>query len=393
MLVLTAPGYFIALRAIESFGRRRLQLLGFGCLSAAFALMGVAAVFLPTGDQVWRESEPWLYVAAVGPRCRALPACDEVCGSLTAPVRCGLRFPLLLTIPTLFANLGPNTTTFVTGVETTDQSLRGTIFGIGAGLGKAAGYAGLLCFRELSAPGVVGGAALSFGTAAILGACGGMATLCLTDDLGGEQLEYQGSYMRLLGQQNASSTVSESAAVDSNWTIPFGQLFVGRQIASGAFGRVFFGRYIGSTVAIKELFLNRATAQDVADFKHEHLLLSSLHHPNIVTYFGASMNHPYYYIVTEYVPHCLEPMLFTDPNPPSMEKIEKIARDVVKGVAYLHSRGVVHRDLKPSNVLVDDQGVAKICDFGMARLTKQNVTFAMGTIAYTVRCRRGGGAW
>ena len=375
LLILTSPGYFVALRFIESLGRRRLQLLGFGGLSTCFAVMGVVSAFLPASDQSWRHNQPWLYV------CRSIVLCR---GSYITLGAC-LRFPLLLTIPQFFANLGPNTTTFVTAMETTDKSLRGTMFGIASGLGKCGGVAGLLVFRQLASPSINGGASLSFGTAAILGACGGMITLCLTDDLSGEHLQHQGPYLRLLGQQSVRKAVSESASVTATWSIPFEQLHVGRQIAAGAFGRVFLGRYIGSTVAIKELFLSRATQQDVDDFKHEHQLLSSLHHPNIVTYFGASMNHPYYYIVTEYVPHCLEPMLFTDPNPPQMERIEKIARDMAKGLAFLHSRGVVHRDIKPSNVLVDDQGVAKLCDFGMARLTRQSVTFALGTIAYTVR--------
>lgn len=104
------------------------------------------------------------------------------------------------------------------------------------------------------------------------------------------------------------------------------------------------------------------------------------------SYFGASLNHPYYYIVTEYVPNCLEPMLFTAVTPPSQPQLLRIAADIAVGMAYLHGRGVVHRDLKPSNVLVDAMGVVKLCDFGMARLVRQHsVTFALGTVAYTVR--------
>ena len=69
LLILTSPGYFVALRFIESLGRRRLQLLGFGGLSTCFAVMGVVSAFLPASDQSWRHNQPWLYV------CRSIVQC------------------------------------------------------------------------------------------------------------------------------------------------------------------------------------------------------------------------------------------------------------------------------------------------------------------------------
>lgn len=56
----------------------------------------------------------------------------------------------------------------------------------------------------------------------------------------------------------------------------------------------------------------------------------------------------------------------------SEERSQVIACDLVSALYYLHSKRIVHRDIKPQNVLVDTGGVAKLCDFGFARLMNQD---------------------
>ncbi len=56
--------------------------------------------------------------------------------------------------------------------------------------------------------------------------------------------------------------------------------------------------------------------------------------------------------------------------------------DVIDGVEYLHSKGIVHRDIKPENVLIDSDRRARICDFGMAQTHGESSRFGNGTMRY-----------
>lgn len=57
------------------------------------------------------------------------------------------------------------------------------------------------------------------------------------------------------------------------------------------------------------------------------------------------------------------------------KEIQKLCRDIIRGMDYLHRKGIIHRDLKPQNILLDQNGLAKICDFGSAeKLTSADDT-------------------
>src|SRR4029077_14507871 len=61
----------------------------------------------------------------------------------------------------------------------------------------------------------------------------------------------------------------------------------------------------------------------------------------------------------------------------------RVARDVARGLAKIHELGIVHRDLKPENVMIDDEGHAKVLDFGLAVLRKDEpAPSAAGTPGY-----------
>jgi serine/threonine protein kinase len=136
-------------------------------------------------------------------------------------------------------------------------------------------------------------------------------------------------------------------------------------------------------VAVKLL----APDADRARFEREARAYATCSHPNIacVYDYGEAPDRPY--IVLEYLPGgTLEDRLLGDAALSDGE-MTRIAGDVAAGMAHAHARGLVHRDLKPANILFDDEGRAKIADFGIAHASDAS-TFTeagtiLGTAAYT----------
>src|SRR5712691_2374897 len=128
------------------------------------------------------------------------------------------------------------------------------------------------------------------------------------------------------------------------------------------------------------------TDADPQRFEREARAAASLAHPNIVQLFeyGDVDGRPY--MVFEYLPGgSLEDRLAAGDPLPDLET-ERIAHDIAAGLAHAHAHGLVHRDLKPANVLFDEEGRAKIADFGIARLggagTLTEAGTVLGTAAY-----------
>ena len=103
-----------------------------------------------------------------------------------------------------------------------------------------------------------------------------------------------------------------------------------------------------------------------ADICHEFSVASSLNHPNIIRTFDLRKTfngtHTTYHQFMEYLPYDLP--AFTAAFPHHLPQKYRIFWQVCQGVAYLHNRGLAHLDLKPENVLVSNEGIAKIIDFG-----------------------------
>ncbi|KAK9733904.1 hypothetical protein RND81_04G100000 [Saponaria officinalis] len=164
-------------------------------------------------------------------------------------------------------------------------------------------------------------------------------------------------------------------------------------IGEGGFGRVYKGQLSTSqTVAVKQL--DRNGLQGNKEFLVEVLMLSLLHHPNLVNLIGYCADGDQRLLVYEYMSMgSLEDHLLD--NPPEEEALDwytrmKIALDAAKGLEYLHDKAnppVIYRDLKSSNILLDKDFHAKLSDFGLAKLgpigDKTHVsTRVMGTYGY-----------
>lgn len=164
-------------------------------------------------------------------------------------------------------------------------------------------------------------------------------------------------------------------------------------IGEGGFGKVYKGRLdSGKIVAIKQL--NHDGLQGSQEFIIEVLMLSLLHHVNLVGLIGYCADGDEKLLVYEYMPKgSLEDHLF-DLGPGKMpldwNTRIKIAVGTARGLEYLHCRAnppVIFRDLKPANILLDNDFHAKLSDFGLAKLgpvgDKTHVsTRVMGTYGY-----------
>ncbi|EPS67560.1 protein kinase, partial [Genlisea aurea] len=161
-------------------------------------------------------------------------------------------------------------------------------------------------------------------------------------------------------------------------------------IGEGGFGSVYKGRLeSGTVVAVKQL--NHEGLQGNQEFIVEVLMLSLLHHPNLVNLIGYCADGDQRLLVYEFMPlGSLENHLFDVESGLSWSTRLKIGYGTARGLEYLHCKAnppVIYRDLKSSNILLDDDFGVKLSDFGLAKLgpvgdNTHVSTRVMGTYGY-----------
>jgi eukaryotic-like serine/threonine-protein kinase len=146
-----------------------------------------------------------------------------------------------------------------------------------------------------------------------------------------------------------------------------------RRLGGGGMGEVFLAEdtQLGRRVALK-ILPHRLTADAslVARFRQEARAASALNHANIVTIYEVGESEGTHFIATEYV----EGMTLRERMSRTVLTVSEaldIAGQVAAALSKAHSAGVVHRDIKPENVMVDEEGHAKVLDFGIAKLVEQ----------------------
>ncbi|KAJ2784697.1 kinase that interacts with cdc31p [Coemansia javaensis] len=141
-------------------------------------------------------------------------------------------------------------------------------------------------------------------------------------------------------------------------------------VGRGAYGVVYRGRdtETGRTVAIKILSLDND--EDFGDMQREINLLSQLHSPHIAQYYGSFIESSRMWIIMEYASGGSIHKLMRA-GPIEEKYTSSIMHGVLLALDYLHSSGIMHRDVKAANVLVTDEGVVQLCDFGVARQVMQ----------------------
>ena len=137
-------------------------------------------------------------------------------------------------------------------------------------------------------------------------------------------------------------------------------------LGSGGFGSVYLAEdtWIDKKVAIK---VPHRQNLDFGELLREPRLLASLSHPNIVTVLTAEKQDDVFFIVMEYVPgDTLEAVIERDGTLDLARALDYTCQ-ICNAVDHAHKQGIIHRDLRPGNVLVTEQGLIKVADFGTSR--------------------------
>jgi len=165
-------------------------------------------------------------------------------------------------------------------------------------------------------------------------------------------------------------------------TLKPGDIIEGRykfieKIGKGAFGTVLL---MEDTVVDERLilkFLNQNVAQDeemMKRFVHELRYSRKITHRNVIRIYDFLYVRGNYAISMEYFPsHTLGAEIVNE-KPVALKRAVKFAMDICTGMTVAHQVGIVHRDLKPANVLINDEGLVKIVDFGVAAAHREGDT-------------------
>jgi serine/threonine protein kinase len=171
-------------------------------------------------------------------------------------------------------------------------------------------------------------------------------------------------------------------------TVIDGRYEVLSRIGTGGMADVYLARdqLLGRQVAVKLLHHRFAEDQEFVErFRREASSAAGLSHPNVVAIFDRGEWDGTYYIAMEYLPGRSLKAVVRERGPLEPAAAIDIVIQILQAARFAHRRGVIHRDLKPHNVILDEEGRAKVTDFGIARAGASDMTLTgsiMGTAQY-----------
>ena len=159
--------------------------------------------------------------------------------------------------------------------------------------------------------------------------------------------------------------------------------YVEREVGRGGMGMVYraHDRLLDRNVAVKVLSETALGSGGPARLLREAQAAARLNHPHIVSVYDAGEADGLPFIVMELI----EAGSLDSRRPQTLDGVLAIARQICSALEHAHGQGIIHRDLKPENVLLTSDGLAKLSDFGLARILASRVTaegMVVGTVYY-----------
>ncbi|KAL9393250.1 hypothetical protein Peur_012535 [Populus x canadensis] len=148
------------------------------------------------------------------------------------------------------------------------------------------------------------------------------------------------------------------------------------KIGSGTYSNVYKARDLltGKVVALKKVRFDNLEPESVKFMAREILILRRLNHPNVVKLEGlvTSRMSCSLYLVFEYMEHDLAGLAASPAVKFTEAQVKCYMHQLLSGLEHCHKRGVLHRDIKGSNLLIDNEGILRIADFGLASFFDPN---------------------
>ena len=170
--------------------------------------------------------------------------------------------------------------------------------------------------------------------------------------------------------------------------LTIGKYRVEERIGRGGMGTVYRAtdETLNREVALKVLNAELNDPEIARRFRAEAVTVARLSHPGIATIYELFQHDGQWLMVMEFVRGETLERLVTRAGPLPVQRAGELCMQALAALSHAHGLGVVHRDLKPANLMINDSGVVKVMDFGIARVSGSehltNAGFMMGTPAY-----------
>ncbi|XP_043833730.1 megakaryocyte-associated tyrosine-protein kinase isoform X1 [Dromiciops gliroides] len=173
---------------------------------------------------------------------------------------------------------------------------------------------------------------------------------------------------------------AEEELAKAGWLLNLQQLTLGSQIGEGEFGAVLQGEYLGQKVAVKNIKCD-VTAQAFLD---ETAVMTKIQHKNLVRLLGVIL-HQGLYIVMEYMSKGNLVNFLRTRGRALVHKAQllQFSLHVAEGMDYLEGKKLVHRDLAARNILISEDHVAKVSDFGLAKAERRGLDTSRLPVKWT----------
>ncbi|XP_076805783.1 uncharacterized protein LOC143449455 isoform X2 [Clavelina lepadiformis] len=151
-----------------------------------------------------------------------------------------------------------------------------------------------------------------------------------------------------------------------------------REIGHGSFGAVYYARNVknNESVAVKKMsYSGKQSSEKWQDIVKEVKFLTQIKHPNIVEYKGCFLKEHTAWLAMEYCIGSASDLVEVHKIPLEEGEISGIIHEAMEGLHYLHCHNKIHRDIKAGNILLTDQGLVKLADFGSASIASPANSF------------------